>query len=38
MKKNDCVVVSVGFDPIHIGHLRMTQEAVKLTSNLIVFG
>ena len=36
MKKNDCVVVSGGFDPIHIGHLRMIQEAAQLASNLIV--
>ena len=36
MKKNDCVVVSGGFDPIHIGHLRMIQEAAKLASKLIV--
>ena len=36
MKKNDCVVVSGGFDPIHIGHLRMIQEAAKLASKVIV--
>jgi len=36
MEKKDCVVVSGGFDPIHIGHLRMIQEASKLSSNLIV--
>jgi len=36
MEKKDCVVVSGGFDPIHIGHLRMIQEASKLYSNLIV--
>ncbi len=36
MGKKDCVVVSGGFDPVHIGHLRMIQEASKLCSNLIV--
>ncbi|GIS87274.1 MAG: hypothetical protein CM1200mP17_18420 [Woeseia sp.] len=36
MEKKDSVVVSGGFDPIHIGHLRMIQEASKLAENLIV--
>jgi len=36
MKKNNSVVISGGFDPIHIGHLRMIQEAAKLGSKLIV--
>ena len=36
MSKKDCVVVSGGFDPIHIGHLRMIQEAQKLASKVIV--
>ena len=36
MSENDCVVISGGFDPIHIGHLRMIQESSKLTSRLIV--
>ena len=36
MEKKDCVGVSGGFDPIHIGHLRMIQEASKLSGNLIV--
>ena len=30
------VVVSGGFDPVHIGHLRMFQEAKKLGSRLVV--
>ena len=38
MKKNDYVVVNVGFERIHIGHLRMIQEAAMLASNIIVFG
>ena len=25
----DCVCVSGGFDPVHVGHLRMMQEAAK---------
>ena len=36
MSKNDCVIISGGFDPIHIGHLRMIQESSKLASRLIV--
>ena len=36
MSENDCVVISGGFDPIHIGHLRMIQEATKLCTKLIV--
>lgn len=31
------VGVSGGFDPIHIGHIRMMQEARKLGTKLIVF-
>ena len=36
MKKNDWVVISGGFDPMHVGHLRMIQESAKLGSKLIV--
>ena len=36
MSENDCVIISGGFDPIHIGHLRMIQESSKLASRLIV--
>lgn len=36
MKKNKVVVVSGGFDPIHIGHVRLFQEAKKLGDKLVV--
>ena len=29
MSKNKTVMVSGGFDPIHVGHVRMIQEAAK---------
>ena len=36
-KKNKKIVaVSGGFDPLHIGHVRMFQEAKKLGDKLIV--
>jgi len=35
-KKKKIVMVSGGFDPIHIGHVRMFQEAKKLGDILIV--
>jgi len=37
-KKNKKIVVAVsgGFDPIHIGHVRMFQEAKKLGDELVV--
>ena len=35
-KKPIIVVVSGGMDPIHIGHIRMIQEARKLGDKLIV--
>lgn len=37
MEKEIIVAVSGGFDPIHIGHIRMMQEAKKLGTRLIVF-
>ena len=33
MKFDGAVVISGGFDPIHIGHLRMIQDAAKLGKN-----
>ena len=37
MKKNKkLVMVSGGFDPIHVGHLRMFQEAKSLGDELLV--
>jgi len=35
-KKKKVVMVSGGFDPIHIGHVRYIQEAKKLGDKLIV--
>ena len=35
-KQKKIVVVSGGFDPVHIGHIRMFQEAKKLGDKLIV--
>lgn len=35
-KKSKIVAVSGGFDPIHIGHVRMLNEAKKLGDKLIV--
>jgi D-beta-D-heptose 7-phosphate kinase/D-beta-D-heptose 1-phosphate adenosyltransferase len=34
--KNKVVVVSGGFDPIHIGHIRLFQDAKKLGDKLVV--
>lgn len=36
MKKNKVVAVSGGFDPVHIGHVRMFEEAKKLGDKLVV--
>ena len=35
-KKKTVVAISGGFDPIHVGHIRMIQDARKL-GNVIVF-
>lgn len=35
-KKKSVIAVSGGFDPVHIGHVRMFQEAKKLGDELVV--
>ena len=35
-KKKKVVMVSGGFDPIHVGHIRLLQEAKKLGDELVV--
>src|SRR3989338_11499152 len=35
-KKRTIVAVSGGFDPIHIGHIRLIKEAKKLGDKLVV--
>lgn len=35
-KQNTVVVVSGGFDPLHVGHVRMFEEARKLGNKLVV--
>lgn len=35
-KKNIVVAVSGGFDPVHVGHVRMFKEAAKLGDKLVV--
>ena len=35
-RKEKVVMVSGGFDPIHIGHIRMIQEAKRLGDKLVV--
>jgi D-beta-D-heptose 7-phosphate kinase/D-beta-D-heptose 1-phosphate adenosyltransferase len=36
MNRIESVVVSGGFDPIHVGHLRMFKDASELAPRLIV--
>ncbi|MDP3726196.1 MAG: adenylyltransferase/cytidyltransferase family protein, partial [bacterium] len=35
-KKEKIVMVSGGWDPVHVGHVRLFQEAKKLGTKLIV--
>ena len=34
--KYDYALVSGGFDPVHLGHLQMFQDASKLADNVVV--
>ena len=36
MKLYDYALVSGGFDPVHIGHLQMFQEAGKLADKVVI--
>ena len=36
MKEGSCVCVSGGFDPVHVGHLRMMQEAAKFGRLIVI--
>jgi D-beta-D-heptose 7-phosphate kinase/D-beta-D-heptose 1-phosphate adenosyltransferase len=36
-KEKKIVMVSGGFDPVHIGHVRMFKEAKKLGDELVVY-
>lgn len=36
MRKRKIVAVSGGFDPIHVGHVRMIQEAARLGDGVII--
>ena len=35
-KKYDFAIVSGGFDPVHVGHLRMFQDAKKIADKVIL--
>ena len=36
MKKYDFVLLSGGFDPVHIGHLAMIKEAKNIADEVII--
>ena len=36
MRLNKYVAVSGGFDPIHVGHVRMIQDAAKLGKVIVI--
>ena len=36
IKKYDYALVSGGFDPVHIGHLRMFRDAARLSNKVIL--
>ena len=35
-KKYDYALVSGGFDPVHVGHLRMFKDAQLLSNNVVI--
>ena len=35
-KKYDYALVSGGFDPVHVGHLRMFKDAKKLSDEVVL--
>jgi cytidyltransferase-like protein len=35
-KKYDFAIVSGGFDPVHVGHLKMFQDAKNLSDNVVL--
>ena len=35
-KKYDFAIVGGGFDPVHVGHLRMFKDAKKIASKVIL--
>jgi len=36
MRKRKCIMVSGGFDPVHVGHVRMIKEAARKASLIVV--
>ena len=36
IKKYDFALVSGGFDPVHVGHLRMFRDATRLSDKVIL--
>ena len=36
IKKYDYALVSGGFDPVHVGHLRMFQDAKRISNNVVL--
>ena len=36
IKKYDYALVSGGFDPVHVGHLRMFKDALRFSDNVVI--